>query len=41
MYSFFKQLGTEAKPHGVDFYIYPTDLVERQALFDVLKDLVV
>ena len=25
---------------GVDFYIYPTDSVERKALLDVLKDLV-
>jgi Cdc6-like AAA superfamily ATPase len=26
---------------GVDFYIYPTDSVERKALLDALKDLVV
>jgi Cdc6-like AAA superfamily ATPase len=25
---------------GVDFYIYPTDSVERKALLDALKDLV-
>ena len=26
---------------GVDFYIYPTNSVERKALLDALKDLVV
>jgi Cdc6-like AAA superfamily ATPase len=26
---------------GVDFYIYPTDSVERKVLLDALKDLVV
>ena len=30
----------ERKGRGVDFYIYPTDSVERKALLDALKDLV-